>query len=442
MIGLDMMSPFVEDFYERNAIDPSYFKRYDVKRGLRNADGTGVVVGLTDISNVHGYVVNEGDKQSVEGRLTFRGYSLEDLVEYAVSSGHYGFEGASCLLLMGAIPTDEQRAQFQSAIDAARELPPGFVASFIMTGASPNVMNALQRSVQTLYSYDDAAEDRSPEHEMAVAVSLLSELPRIMVLSYHAARAAHFGESMIMHRYLPGQSTAETILSMLRPTREFTPEEARMLDVMLMIHAEHGGGNNSTFTCRCVTSSDTDPYSAYSAAIGSLKGSRHGGANINVTSMVTDIEQHVSDWSDEGQVSDYLRKIVNKEAYDHTGLIYGMGHAVYTLSDPRAVICKQYARDLAKGTQFEEEFALLETIESLAPSIIAEKKGQAKAICANIDMYSGFVYRMLGIPSDLITPLFACSRMAGWAAHRFEEIVSGRRIMRPAYKSITDEQQI
>lgn len=433
---------FYDDFETVNTIDPAYYGQYDVKRGLRNADGTGVLAGITKISNVHGYFVSEGDVKPAEGKLTFRGYSINDLVRHAAERDRFGFESIAYLLLGGSLPDEDELAAFKNKIDEARELPTGFTADIIMNAPSKNLMNQLARCVAQLYSYDDDAEVITAEHEIDTAISLISRMPRIMVLAYHAKRAFHYGDSMIMHRFIPGQSTAETILSMLRPNREYTHEEAVMLDVMLMLHAEHGGGNNSTFTTRVLTSTGTDPYSTYTAAIGSLKGPKHGGANARVLAMHADLEENVSDWSDEGQVADYLRKIVAKEAFDRSGLVYGMGHAVYTLSDPRAVICKQYASKLAQGTEFEKEYHLLETIEQLAPGIIAEKKGDDKKICANIDMYSGFVYRMLGIPDDLFTPLFACSRMAGWAAHRFEELVSGKRIIRPAYKSIVEEKKL
>ncbi|MGI6221708.1 MAG: citrate synthase [Coriobacteriales bacterium] len=425
-----------QNFIERNTMDPELFKKYHVKRGLRNSDGTGVLAGITKVSNVHGYVLNEGDKMPVEGRLTLRGHEIRDLIQHAIDHNRFGFEGVSFLLLMGALPEDDELARFRAAIDRSRELPYGFTAESIMKAPTRNIMNLLERSVSLLYAYDENAESLDPVHEVEVAISLLSRLPRIMVLGYHAERAAFHGESMIMHRYVPGHSTAETILSMLRPDREFTHEEAVMLDILMMLHAEHGGGNNSTFVCRALTSAGTDPYSAYAGAIGSLKGFRHGGANIKVVRMFDEIKEQVADWSDEGQVGDYLRKIVAKEAYDRTGLVYGMGHAVYTLSDPRALACRHYARKLAEGTEYEKEFDLIDTVVRISPEIIAKGRGTDKAICANIDMYTGLVYKMLGIPSDLVTPLFACSRMAGWAAHRFEELVSGKRIMRPAYKSI------
>ena len=424
-----------ENFKTINSIDPAYYEQYDVKRGLRNADGTGVVAGLTNIANVHGYVVSDNEKIADEGHLRYRGYDVYDLLGDQSAEHRFNFEEVSYLLLMGELPTREQLDRFIEVLDGQRELPDGFTASMIMRDTPPDIMNVLARTILLLYAYDPDAEDRSAHHEIHTAISLISRLPRIMVLTYYAKRARYNNESMIMHRFVPGQSTAETILSMLRPDRQFTPEEARMLDVMLCLHAEHGGGNNSTFTTRVLTSSDTDPYSTYAGAIGSLKGWKHGGANHQVLAMQQEIKENVADWSDEGQVADYLAKIVRKEAFDKTGLVYGMGHAVYTKSDPRAIICKQFAEGLAVGTEFEAEFNLLKSIERLAPEVILREKGTAKDMCANIDMYSGFVYSMMGIPEDLFTPLFACARMSGWAAHRFEEIVSGKRIIRPAYKS-------
>ena len=425
--------PLYTDFEKCHSIDPCYYTTYDIKRGLRNADGTGVVVGVTNISNVHGYVVSEGDKVPDRGRLSYRGYSISDLVDHAVAENRFGFEETAYLLMAGELPTAEQLKTFNDLIAAQRDLPDGFTANYIMKPPTRDLMNAMSRAVLQLYAFDDEAENRSSEHEVDTAIMLLSRLPRIMVLSYHVMRDKFFGDSMFIHHYIPGQSTAETILSMLRPDRQFTDTEAKTLDIMLMLHAEHGGGNNSTFTCRAVTSSDTDPYSAYAAAIGSLKGARHGGANNRTLRMTDDIKQHVADITDEGQVADYLRKIVRKEAYDRTGLIYGMGHAVYTLSDPRAELLHKYAERLVVGTEHEAEFRLLEIIERLAPQLLAEA-GKSKDICANVDLYSGCVYSTLGIPRELLTPMFASARMAGWSAHRFEEIVSGKRIMRPAFK--------
>ena len=425
--------PLYTDFEKCHSIDPCYYTTYDIKRGLRNADGTGVVVGVTNISNVHGYIVSEGDKVPDRGRLSYRGYSISDLVDHAVAENRFGFEETAYLLMAGELPTAEQLKTFNDLIAAQRDLPDGFTANYIMKPPTRDLMNAMSRAVLQLYAFDDEAENRSSEHEIDTAIMLLSRLPRIMVLSYHVMRDKFFGDSMFIHHYIPGQSTAETILSMLRPDRQFTDTEAKTLDIMLMLHAEHGGGNNSTFTCRAVTSADTDPYSAYAAAIGSLKGARHGGANNRTLRMTDDIKQHVADITDEGQVADYLRKIVRKEAYDRTGLIYGMGHAVYTLSDPRAELLHKYAERLVVGTEHEAEFRLLEIIERLAPQLLAEA-GKSKDICANVDLYSGCVYSTLGVPRELLTPMFASARMAGWSAHRFEEIVSGKRIMRPAFK--------
>jgi citrate synthase len=422
-------------FLEINTVDPNLYSQHQVKRGLRNDDGTGVVAGVTGISNVHGYVFSDHEMVPDEGVLTYRGYSITDLLTGTSNRDRFCFEEVSYLLLNGDLPTADELEQFIAAIDAKRELPDGFTSQYIMNPPTPDLMNCLARSILLLYANDQHAEDRTPEHEIITAISLLSRLPRISVLAYYAKRVAFFNESMIMHRFIPGQSTAETILSMLRLDRAFRPEEAHMLDILLCLHSEHGGGNNSTFTCRVLTSSDTDPYSAYAAALGSLKGNRHGGANAKVLAMQADIKANVTDWGNDDEVAAYLSRIIKKEAFDKTGLVYGMGHAVYTLSDPRATICRDFATQLAQGTEYEGELDLLKSIERLAPQVIEQVKGTDKPMCANVDMYSGFVYSMLGIPEELITPLFACARMAGWAAHRFEEIVSGRRIIRPAYKS-------
>lgn len=424
-----------ERFRSINAINPELYEKYDVKRGLRNSDGTGVVAGITGISNVHGYVISDNEKRADKGSLRLRGYEIGGLLNVSDADRRFNYEEIAYLLLMGELPTKEHLDRFISVLDSQRELPDGFTASSIMRATPHDIMNALARSVLLLYSYDDHAEDRDAVHEIDTAMSLISRLPRIMVLSYYAMRAQFYNESMIMHRFIPGQSTAETILSMLRPDRQFTREEARMLDIMLCLHAEHGGGNNSTFTTRVLTSADTDPYSTYAAAISSLKGRKHGGANHQVRAMQREIKENVSDWENDDEVAAYLAKIVRKEAYDHSGLVYGMGHAVYTVSDPRAVILKEFAARLAQGTEYEAEFRLLESIERLSPEVILREKGTKKDMCANVDMYSGFVYTMLNIPEDLFTPLFACGRMAGWAAHRFEEIVNGKRIIRPAYKT-------
>lgn len=418
-----------------NSIDPEYYEQFDVKRGLRNADGTGVVAGVTNISNVHGYLISDGVKVPDEGSLTFRGYDIYDLLGSDAEGHRFNYEEIAYLLLMGELPSRTEWHDFIDVIEAERDLPEGFTQSLMTSTTPPDIMNVLARSVLLLYSNDPRSESRSAEHEVHTALSLISRLPRIMVLTYYAKRARFYGESLIMHPFISGQSTAETILSMLRPDRSFTPEEARMLDIMLCLHAEHGGGNNSTFTMRVLSSADTDPYSAYAAAIGSLKGRKHGGANHQVRAMHADVKGNVANWEDEGEVADYLARVVKKEAFDRTGLIYGMGHAVYTKSDPRAVILKRFASQLAQGTEFEAEYNLLTAIERLAPQVLRDVKGTDKEMCANVDMYSGFVYSMMGIPEDLYTPLFACARMAGWAAHRFEEMYSAKRIIRPAYKT-------
>ena len=432
-------SEVFQHFGAYSGYDQRYYDHFNVKRGLRNADGTGVVAGITSISNVHGYLTDEGVKIPDEGRLTIRGYDIKDLVDGAVAEGRPGYEEVAYLLLTGDLPTASQLESFRASIDSYRDLPRGFVNNLIMNFPSKNVMNMMARSVLMLYAMDSSTETDvvDPEHEVQIAVQMLSRLPRIAVLSYLASRQHEDPTAaMYINPPLPGLSTAETVLHMLRHDMEWTPQEARMLDIMLMLHAEHGGGNNSTFTTRVLTSSGTDAYSAYAGGICSLKGPKHGGANIKVAGMHQDLMDTVVDYTDEGQVADYLRRILRKEAYDRSGLIYGMGHAVYTLSDPRAVLCKKYARELAQGTEFEPQFELIETIERLSPELFREEHKSHKVICANIDMYSGLVYKMLGIPQQLYTPLFATARIAGWAAHRFEEIVEGRRIIRPAYKSV------
>ncbi|SDB05552.1 citrate synthase [Ruminococcaceae bacterium FB2012] len=423
-------------FVENNAIDPKLYDKYVVKRGLRNADGTGVIAGLTNICNVHGYVINEGEKAPIEGQLIYRGYNINDLVSNAKKENRFGYEEVVYLLLLGELPTRAELDAFSEIMAENRELPPSFFEDMILKAPSPDIMNEMGRSVLALYSYDDSPEDRSPAKEMATAISIISRLPNIMVSAYQVKQRVYNNKSMIMHPLIPSHSTAQMILSALRPDREFTDAEAKLLDIMLILHAEHGGGNNSTFSCRVLTSSGTDPYSAYSAAIGALKGPRHGGANAKVTQMHECVKKGVHNWEDEDEVAEFLKKILRKEENDGSGLIYGMGHAVYTLSDPRAVILKASARELAKGTEFEREFDLLEKIEKLTPVLFKEIKNDDKTMCANVDMYSGLVYRMLGIPDDLFTPLFAVSRMAGWSAHRFEELVTGKRIIRPAYKAV------
>ena len=437
------MSSFKDTMYaafrENNTISPAYFDKYSVKRGLRNPDGTGVMAGVTNICNVHGYVLDDGEKKPSEGKLIFRGYNIRDLIGKVETEDRFGFEEIVYLLLTGKLPTAEELAEFIAMLSDSRALPENFFEDMILKAPSRNIMNKMARSTLALYSYDNDPESMSPEHEIDTAVSLIAKMPVIMICAYETKRRYFSEESMIMHPLIKGMSTAENILSTLRLDRKFTHDEAKLLDLMLMLHAEHGGGNNSSFSCRVLTSSGTDPYSAYAAAIGSLKGPRHGGANRKVTEMHEYIKENVTDWENDDELADYLRKILRKEAGDGSGLIYGMGHAVYTLSDPRAVILKEYAGKMAEGTAFEKEFHLLESIERLTPLVFEDVKHSGKVMCANIDMYSGFVYRMLGIPEELFTPLFAVSRMAGWCAHRFEEINSGKRIIRPAYKSVSHE---
>ena len=428
-------------FRENNTISPAYFDKYSVKRGLRNPDGTGVMAGVTNICNVHGYVVDDGEKRPAEGKLIFRGYNIRDLIGKVEAEDRFGFEEIVYLLLTGRLPTEDELSEFTAMLSDNRALPENFFEDMILKAPSRDIMNKMARATLALYSYDDDPESSSPAHEIDTAVSLIAKMPVIMVCAYETKRRFFSNESMIMHPLIKGQSTAENILSTLRPDRKFTRDEAKLLDLMLMLHAEHGGGNNSTFSCRVLTSSGTDPYSAYAAAIGSLKGARHGGANRKVSEMLGYIKRNVSDLEDENEVYEYLKKLIRKEDGDRSGLIYGMGHGVYTLSDPRAVILKKFAGKMAEGTEFEKEFRLLSSIEKLTPQAFAEIKHSDKVMCANIDLYSGFVYRMLGIPEELFTPLFAVSRMAGWCAHRFEEINSGKRIIRPAYKSVVPEKE-
>lgn len=424
---------------ENSVIEPRLYEKYHVKRGLRRSDGTGVVAGITNICNVHGYMLNEGEIEPIPGQLIYRGYNINDLVESVEAEDRYGFEETVFLLLFGHLPNLSEFETFNTYMSLKRDLPNGFVEDMILKAPSKNIMNKLARSVLALYSYDDECESKGIENEMRTAISLIAKLPVIMANAYQVKKRCFDNESMIMHPINYEENTAQCILSLLRPDRKYTKEEAQMLDRLLMLQAEHGGGNNSTFTCRVLTSSGTDPYSAYSSAICSLKGPRHGGANLKVIDMLDNFKANIRNWSDEGEVADYMRKIIRKQANDGSGLIYGMGHAVYTISDPRAVILKKKAFELAKGKEIEAEFRLLDTIERLTPEIFKQEKGSSKAMCANVDMYSGLVYRMLGIPEDLFTPLFAVARMAGWSAHRMEEVLTGNRIIRPAYKAIAAE---
>ncbi|PWL73003.1 MAG: citrate synthase [Clostridiales bacterium] len=429
-----------ERFKEYNSIDPSYYKKYDIKRGLRNADGTGVVAGLTKICNVHGYVLNEHEREPIDGKLIYRGIDIEDLIAGFTKGGRYGFEETIYLLLFGVLPNKVELEDFTAILSFYRELPEGFAEDMIFKAPSRNIMNKMARSVLALYSYDDNAEDNSLVAEMNKAIKLIARIPTIMVNAYQVKRRHYDHESMYFHPSNLEEGFAQSILSSLRMDRAYTEEEARLLDLCLVLHAEHGGGNNSTFTCRSLTSTGTDAYSAYAGAISALKGPRHGGANIKVAEMLECFKNNIQNVHDEAEIASFIEKVIDREAGDGSGLIYGMGHAVYTKSDPRAVILKQRAESMAAGTEFEDDLCLLETIEKLTPAIFERKKGASKVISANVDMYSGLVYRMLGIPSDLFTPLFAVSRMAGWAAHRMEELMNGNRIVRPAYKAIVQKQ--
>jgi citrate synthase len=399
-----------------------------------------VIAGLTMVCNVHGYVMNEGERQPEEGRLVYRGMDIGDLLKGCASEGRFGFEETAWLLLFGKLPNASQLAMFTELLSDCRALPDFFAEDMIIKTPSPNIMNKLGRSVLALYSFDDNPDDISIENAMRQAVVLLARMPTMMAYAYQVKRRFYDNESMFFHPNKPGLSTAETILQSIRADCCYTQEEARLLDVCLMLHAEHGGGNNSTFAARVLSSSGTDTYAAISAAIGSLKGPRHGGANIKVSEMMDAIKAGVEDIRDEEEVFTFIKKLIRKEAGDRSGLIYGMGHAVYTLSDPRAILLKQYARDMAEKKGFGDDFALLEKVERLTPLAFAEEKGIDKPLCANVDLYSGLVYRSLDISPDLFTPLFAVARTAGWLAHRVEEIFTGNRVIRPAYKAIAERQ--
>ncbi len=421
------------------AIDRKLYDDFNVKRGLRNKDGSGVLVGLTRIGNVHGYIKNEMEVVPVEGKLYYRGYDIETIVEDLTQENRMGFEEVAYLLMFGELPNHDDLISFNELLDQNRDLPFGFTENMILKSPSNNIMNKLARSILAYYSYDDKAEDINIENVVRQCIELIARFPTMIAYGFHAKSHYFDNKSLFIHKPKFGLGTAHNFLRMIRPDKKFSELEARTLDMALILHAEHGGGNNSAFTTHVVTSSDTDTYSAMAAAVGSLKGTKHGGANIRVMGMMEDIKNNVSNWEDEKEISDYLVKILKKEVYDKSGLIYGIGHAVYTLSDPRAKILKKYARDLAKEKGVEKEFALYETIERLAPQLFCEVKKLDKKLCANVDFYSGFVYNILGIPQDLFTPIFAMGRIAGWSAHRLEELISGGRIIRPAYKSVEEK---
>ena len=434
-----VLSTLCDEFEKNNHIDPKKFVQYDIKRGLRNADGSGVKAGLTLISNVHGYVLSEGEKAPIEGSLIYRGINIKDLVDGCVRDDRFGYEETAWLLLLGALPTAPQLASFSQTLSSLRELPKYFAENTILRSPSPNIMNKMARTVLALYAYDENPDDTSMKNVLRQSIELIAMLPSIMAYAYHVKCQSYAQREQLFHPKTRALSTAEMILHTIRPDGVYTKQEARLLDVCLMLHAEHGGGNNSTFAARVLSSSGTDTYSAISGAIGALKGPRHGGANIKVMEMVQQIENGVKNWESDGEVADFLTRILQKKEGDGSGLIYGMGHAVYTLSDPRAVILKQYAYDLAEQKGFGDEFRLLERIERLTQEVFARQTGNEKIMCANVDLYSGLVYKTLGIPVDLFTPLFAVARVAGWCAHRLEELLTGGRIIRPAYKALVKE---
>ena len=438
--SMDFIKSLCGEFEKHNRIDPAYYEKWDVKRGLRNADGTGVLAGITQIGNVLGYYVQDGERFPMEGRLIYRGIDLGDLVDGFMSENRFGFEEAAYLLLFGALPTREQLKLFQRALSVHQPLPPMFTEDMILRAPSADVMNKLARSVLSLYSYDDAPEDRSLESELGKAIALIARLPTIAAHAYAAKRHYYDDESLYLHRPQEGLGVAENFLYSVRHDNQFTQEEAKLLDLCLVLHAEHGGGNNSAFACRVLSSSGTDIYSAIAAAIGSLKGPRHGGANKKVMEMFGYIEDGVKDWRDEDEIRSYLGRILRREAGDGSGLIYGMGHAIYTLSDPRAVLLKKFAKSLAAKKGMLDEFELYEAVERLTPEVLSAS-GQRKVVCANVDLYSGLVYKMMGIPQELYTPLFAVARVVGWCAHRIEEVYNpGNKIIRPAYKAVAPMQ--
>ena len=422
-------------------INQELYKTYDVKRGLRNANGTGVLVGLTRIGDVVGYEMKDGEKIAIPGRLIYRGYNVEDLIHDAEKNKQFGYEQCAYLLLFGELPTQDKLDTFKEYLGEFRALPEHFTEDMIMKAPSSDIMNKIARGVLASYSYDEDPENRSVGNVVKQCIELMARFSTLAAYGYQAKRRYYDNKSMFIHNPKAELSTAENFLRLIRSDKTYTRLEAETLDLALILHAEHGGGNNSSLTVHVVSSADTDTYSAMAAAVGSLKGRRHGGANIKVMEMMDDIKANVKDWTSEKEIRNYLMKIARKEAGDRSGLIYGMGHAIYTINDPREVLLKAKAKKLAKekGEGFLEELALYELIEKLSPAIIQEVHNSDKKICANVDMYSGLVYSMLNIPRELFTPIFAISRIAGWSAHRIEEIVSGGRIYRPAYKNISQE---
>lgn len=413
--------------------------RGDIKRGLRNSDGTGVPIGVTRVGSVLGYMIEDGVRIPVPGQLYYRGIELNEIVEAHRQAGTFGFEEVAYLLLMGYLPSRGELDRFNEIMNRARKLPNGFTEDMIMKNPSRNIMNKLARSVLSLYSYDENPDDTSLDNILLQSVKLVGAFPSIVANAYSVKRHYFEGGSLHIHFPMEGLSTAENFLRMIRPNTKYTEEEAHLLDMMLMVHAEHGGGNNSTFTTHVVSSSGTDTYSAIAAALGSLKGPKHGGANIKVVRMFSDMKEQVKDWTNENEICDYLTRLLDKKAFDNAGLIYGMGHAVYSVSDPRARIMERFAEGLSKEKGREDEYGLYMRVARLAPQVIAEKRRIYKGVSANVDFYSGFIYSMLDLPMELYTPIFACARIAGWSAHRIEELINAGKIIRPAYKAIHPE---
>ncbi|MBQ7295683.1 MAG: citrate/2-methylcitrate synthase [Clostridia bacterium] len=435
-ISPELLEKMSEKIEKKSQIDHEAFWKYGVKRGLRNPDGTGVMAGLTNVCSVDGYYMEDGERVPKQGVLKYRGININDIVEACEREDRFGFEEVAYLLLFGSLPTKEQVDLFKDTIGTCRFLPETYIEDVLMKNASIDIMNKLARCILISYSFDENPDDISIENVLRQSVQIMSQLPVMMCYAYQVKRKKFYNKSMYFHPEKKELSTAETILRSLRADRKYTDEEAKLLDICLMLHAEHGGGNNSTFADRVLTSSGTDTYSAFAAAIGSLKGSRHGGANIKVSRMLDEIRENVSDPTNEDEIAAYLEKIIRKQAGDGSGLVYGMGHAVYTLSDPRAVILKRKARDFAYKYGFEKDFELINNVEKLTPEVFRRVKGKNKIMCANVDLYSGLIYKMLRIPEDLYTPIFAVARIVGWSAHRLEELISGGRIIRPAYKNI------
>lgn len=433
------VTPEIEHFAkvceEKNAINKELYTKYEVKRGLRDLNGKGVLAGLTNISDVCATKVVDGKEVPCAGNLYYRGYNIKDLVKGFLQEDHYGFEEISYLLLFGELPNEEELATFHKTLVERRTLPPTFVRDVIMKAPSRDMMNSLSRSILSLYSYDAKADDTSIPNVLRQCLNLISQFPMLMVYGYHAYNY-RLGDDLFIYAPSPELSTAENILMMLREDRQYTKLEARILDMALVLHMDHGGGNNSTFTTHVVTSSGTDTYSTIAAAMASLKGPKHGGANIKVTQMFEDMKEKVHDWEDRDEVRNYLVQLLEKQAFDKKGLIYGMGHAIYSVSDPRADIFKEFVQKLAKEKGYEKEYALYEMVEHMAPEVIAEKRKIYKGVNANVDFYSGLVYSMLGIPSALYTPIFAAARIVGWSAHRLEELINVDKIIRPAYKPL------